>query len=57
MRVRRAISLIIATLREVFDEAAYMRFLEGRQIPSSRRAFAEFRREREAVTARSPKCC
>jgi hypothetical protein len=47
----------MATLREIFDEAAYSRFLERAGMASSRAAYAAFRREFEEVKVRRPKCC
>ena len=46
-----------ATLREIFDESAYARFLSERQLASSRAAYASFRREYEVTKARRPRCC
>jgi hypothetical protein len=48
---------LLATLREIFDESAYTRFLARTQMKSSSAAYAAFWREREAVHARRPKCC
>jgi hypothetical protein len=47
----------VATLREIFDEAAYARFLERAGVASSSAAYAAFRREFEEVKVRRPKCC
>jgi hypothetical protein len=47
----------MATLREIFDEAAYERFLERAGMVSSSAAYAAFRREFEEVEVRRPKCC
>ena len=49
--------VFIAALREIFDESAYARFLDQRQLVSSRAAYAAFRQEHEAAKARRPKCC
>jgi hypothetical protein len=46
-----------AALREIFDEAAYARFLERTGQPSSRAAYAGFLRERAASHERRPRCC
>ena len=46
-----------AALRELFDEAAYARFLERTAQPSSRAAYAGFLRERAASHERRPRCC
>jgi hypothetical protein len=50
-------STALATLREIFDEAAYKRFLDRDGIVSSREAYAAFRREFEEAKVRRPKCC
>jgi len=47
----------VATLREIFDEAAYTRFLERAGMASSSAAYAAFRREFEEGKVRRPKCC
>lgn len=49
--------VFIAALREIFDESAYARFLDQRQLVSSRATYAAFRQEHEAAKARRPKCC
>ncbi len=46
-----------AALREIFDEAAYARFLNQKELISSRAAYAAFRQEYEATKARRPRCC
>ena len=57
MRVRQIAATIIATLREIFDESAYSRFLASRGLSSSPEAYSAFLREREDLKARRPKCC
>jgi hypothetical protein len=54
---RRGLALLVSALREIFDESAYMRFLNRRQLTSSREAYAAFCREYEAAKARRPRCC
>jgi hypothetical protein len=49
--------ILMATLREIFDEAAYTRFLNRAGMASSSEAYAAFRREFEEVKVRRPKCC
>ncbi len=46
-----------AALREIFDEAAYARFLARTGQLSSRAAYAGFLRERAASQERRPRCC
>ncbi len=54
--MRRAWQILVATLREIFDEAAYARFL-GREGQATRESYAAFLRERETKVARKVKCC
>ncbi|MGA1985047.1 MAG: hypothetical protein ABSG72_02170 [Candidatus Sulfotelmatobacter sp.] len=56
-RFREAVRLFFNTLREIFDEAAYERFLQRSQMISSTAAYAAFRQEFEAAKTRRPKCC
>jgi hypothetical protein len=49
--------VLLATLREIFDEAPYARFLRRTGLPSSAAAYAAFCRERESAQARRPRCC
>jgi hypothetical protein len=56
-RIVKAARILMATLREIFDEAAYSRFLRRSQMASSPAAYAAFWRERESSQARRPKCC
>lgn len=52
-----ALRILLAVLREIFDEAAYERFLGRNQTISSPDAYAAFRREFEESKTRRPKCC
>lgn len=56
-RLRSAAAVFVSTMREIFDESAYARFLNRNQTTSSREAYASFRRENELSKARRPKCC
>ena len=56
-RIIRPLSVLIATLREIFDEAAYQRFLTRGKVASSPAAYADFLREGETAKARRPRCC
>ena len=49
--------ILVATLREIFDEAAYARYLSRAGVESSSEAYAAFRREFEEAKMRRPKCC
>jgi len=46
-----------AILREIFDESAYARFLERRQLRTSPSAYAEFLAESRQQRERRPRCC
>jgi hypothetical protein len=48
---------LVAMLREIFDEAAYARFLSRAGIASSSAAYAAFQREKEEGCARRARCC
>ena len=52
-----AARILLATLREIFDESAYVRFLSRTHMTSSSAAYAAFREELEESKARRPKCC
>jgi len=56
-QILTVVRILLATLREVFDEAPYARFLQRTQTESSPQAYAAFWREREKVTSRRPRCC
>ena len=60
-RVRKVIwdfaATAVATLREIFDEAAYARFLTRAGMAPSRTSYAAFRLEFEEAKVRRPKCC
>jgi hypothetical protein len=60
-RVREVLHVFVVTvsaaLREIFDEAAYARFLARAGMASSSDAYAAFRREFEEAKVRRPKCC
>jgi hypothetical protein len=56
-RLSEVFKIVIATLREIFDESAYDRFLLQTQTARSVASYRAFLREREAIVARRPKCC
>lgn len=56
-RIIAGLRILWAALREIFDEAAYGRFLERTRLSSSPAAYAAFCRERESSSARRPRCC
>ena len=49
--------LLLATLREIFDESAYERFLRRTQAARSVKSYREFLCERERGVAKQPRCC
>jgi hypothetical protein len=53
----RAVALLRSTLREIFDESAYVRFLQRNKLASSREAYAKFVGESQESDARRPRCC
>ena len=55
--IRSLVATMLAMLREIFDEAAYARFLQRAGVGSSGEAYAAFRREFEEAKVRRPKCC
>jgi hypothetical protein len=56
-KLKPSAQIFLAALREIFDESAYARFLNQRQLAPSRAAYACFRREYEVTKARRLKCC
>jgi hypothetical protein len=57
LSLRELFGLIVAVLREIFDESAYKRFLDRSRLESSPNAYAIFLRENEQAKSRSPRCC
>ena len=55
--ITRVARILISTLREIFDEGAYARFLDRNQMSSSPQAYDCFLRERESAAARRVRCC
>jgi hypothetical protein len=55
--ITRPFNVLVAALREIFDESAYARFLDRRRVASSQAAYGEFLRESEIAKARRPRCC
>ena len=49
--------VVVATLREIFDESAYARFLTRQQTHSSPEAYAAFLREQARAHRPRPRCC
>jgi hypothetical protein len=55
--VTHLFAMLVATLREIFDESAYQRFLEKSRLESSVEAYAAFQQESEQSKSRRPRCC
>jgi len=55
--LRNLMRTIFNTLREIFDENAYERFLLRTHSSPSVASYREFMREREEAMARRPRCC
>ena len=55
--VRSFLRVLLATLREIFDENAYQRFLLRTGNVECVQSYREFQREREAGMKNRPKCC
>jgi len=56
-RIIDGLRIIRDTMREIFDEAAYARFLGRTGRTSSSAAYAAFRGEFDEAKVRRPKCC
>ena len=57
MKLQSFFHRLLAVLREIFDEAAYARFLARRGAAASVASYAEFLHETEHSRARKPRCC
>lgn len=55
--LRSFFHLVLVTLREIFDENAYQRFLLRTGGCASVQSYREFTRERDAALAKRPRCC
>ena len=56
-RFESATQTIRATLREIFDESAYDRFLLRTNDSRSVASYRDFTRERDAALLQKPRCC
>jgi len=56
-RVRSFFRLLLATLREIFDENAYQHFLLRTGSTASAESYRAFMQERETGMATRPRCC
>ena len=48
---------VTEALREIFDEAAYARFLRSEGVENSREAYGRYLRETNETRERRPRCC
>ena len=55
--MRAFFELLLAMLREIFDENAYQRFLLRTSNVASVESYGEFVQERDAAMAKRPRCC
>lgn len=55
--MNRVVQILRATLREIFDESAYDRFLVRTHSSRSTASYREFMRERDAAVVKKPRCC
>jgi hypothetical protein len=56
-RIHISLHLLLAAIREIFDESAYERFLQRRHLPANPETYAAFLRETECARQRRPRCC
>ena len=49
--------IALATLREIFDENAYQRFLLRTSNAPSVESYGKFVHERDAAMSKRPRCC
>jgi hypothetical protein len=57
LRLQEAARVLLATLREIFDESAYARFLARHGLSASQLSYAAFLSDQEGIKARRPRCC
>jgi hypothetical protein len=55
--MNRVMQTIRTTLREIFDESAYERFLLRTHASRSVVSYRAFTRERDAAMLKRPRCC
>ena len=55
--IARAFAVLVEILKEIFDESAYQRFLDRKELQSSTKAYAMFQQENEQAKSRRPRCC
>jgi hypothetical protein len=55
--ILKAVRILSAAAREIFDESGYDRFLHRTGVARSKESYREFLLERESTTSRKPRCC
>ncbi|HEV3039438.1 MAG TPA: hypothetical protein VHA33_16810 [Candidatus Angelobacter sp.] len=55
--IRTFFEVLLATLREIFDENAYQRFLLRTSSVPSVESYGKFVHERDAAVSKKPRCC
>ena len=55
--LRSFCATLLMTLREIFDENAYARYLARVNAPASRESYAAFLAERRSADLRRVRCC
>ena len=55
--IGNAFRLFLDTLREIFDETAYSRFLSRNALPATGESFRAFQRENAIRRERRARCC
>ena len=55
--VAKAARTLLAAIREIFDEAAYDRFLLRTHASRSIASYRKFTRERDSAMLKKPRCC
>ena len=54
---RSCVMNLAEALREIFDEAAYARFLRSEGVENSREAYGRYLRVSAGARERRPRCC
>jgi len=55
--IQALLQIVLATLREIFDENAYQRFLLRTSSVPSVESYSKFVHERDAAMSKKPRCC
>ena len=55
--IQTFVHIVVAILREIFDESAYQRFLVRQGSDVSRESYAQFLAESQTARLKKPRCC